>query len=304
MGLTDLIKNKISALNELKQIKVKVEHYKQDSIASSINDKSIYNYNRQRNKGKQPIICYAPFKNLYFTRLGEVVVCCHNRDYVIGNYPEQTLKEILAGKRLADLRTNIVGNNLSKGCQVCQYDFDRGSYSQVKANHFDTLPFNKDFPTMMEFEIDITCNLECTMCSGDYSNLIRKNKEHRPPLVMKYDMEFVEQLTPYFKHLHEARFSGGEPFLIDLYYEMWNRIAEYNPHCLISIQSNGTILNNRVKNTLTKGKFEIGISLDSLQKEVFESIRINAKFDTVISNIEYFGAYCKEKKRHLDCQFV
>jgi sulfatase maturation enzyme AslB (radical SAM superfamily) len=174
----------------------------------------------------------------------------------------------------------------------------------VKANHFDTLPFNKDFPTMMEFEIDITCNLECTMCSGDYSNLIRKNKEHRPPLVMKYDMEFVEQLTPYFKHLHEARFSGGEPFLIDLYYEMWNRIAEYNPHCLISIQSNGTILNNRVKNTLTKGKFEIGISLDSLQKEVFESIRINAKFDTVISNIEYFGAYCKEKKRHLDCQFV
>ncbi len=283
--------------NDGREIEAKdISRYKDSSIKSSIASDRLASYQKYHHKKPNSVLCHAPYKNLYFTSLGEVVVCCHNRDFVIGRYPEQSIEEMLTGERMKELRTYLVQNNLSKGCQVCQFDMDRESYSQVKANHFDQLPYKSDGPTMMEFELDITCNLECTMCCGDCASLIRKNREHRPALIIKYDEQFVQQLKPYLSNLTETRFSGGEPFLIDIYYKIWNALVVINPNCLISVQTNGTVLNNKVKSLLEKGRFEIGISLDSLQKDIFESIRINAKFETVMTNIEYFSKYCKRKK--------
>jgi len=47
---------------------------------------------------------------------------------------------------------------------------------------------------------------------------------------------------------------------------------------------------------LEKGRFHVNISIDSLEKENYEKIRVNAKFEKVMENIEYFHKYCKEKK--------
>ena len=72
-------------------------------------------------------------------------------------------------------------------------------------------------------------------------------------------------------------------------------LTKVNPDCLISVQTNGAVLNNKVKEYLEKGRFEIGISLDSIVKETYEDIRVNAKFETVMKNVEYFAEYCKRK---------
>ena len=61
------------------------------------------------------------------------------------------------------------------------------------------------------------------------------------------------------------------------------------------MQTNGTILTSRVKDILSRGNFQIGVSLDSLNKETYESIRINANFDKVMDNILYFNDYCSRK---------
>ena len=41
----------------------------------------------------------------------------------------------------------------------------------------------------------------------------------------------------------------------------------------------------RLKDLLDKGNFHINISIDSLQKEVYEQIRVNANFDRVIQRL-------------------
>lgn len=265
------------------------------SIDPTVDADGISSYNAQRLKKDAKTLCFAPSSNLYFGRDGSVFCCCHNRDHAVGKYPDNTIDEIWNGAPITELRQYLSNYNLSLGCQHCQKDFDRCSFSQVAANHFDELPIIKGYPSMMEFELDSTCNLECSMCNGDLSSSIRKNRDHLPPIISKYDETFVEQLKPYLPHLTETRFSGGEPFLIPIYYQIWEELVKVNPQCLISVQTNGTILNNKVESQLEKGRFEIGVSLDSIVKETFEEIRKNAKFENVMKNVQYFSEYCQRK---------
>jgi MoaA/NifB/PqqE/SkfB family radical SAM enzyme len=61
------------------------------------------------------------------------------------------------------------------------------------------------------------------------------------------------------------------------------------------VQTNGMILNERVRKLLELGKYNINVSIDSLNSETFEFIRQGAKFEQVMKNIKEFKDYCKAK---------
>ncbi|NLB27229.1 MAG: radical SAM protein, partial [Bacteroidales bacterium] len=253
-------------------------------------------YDKHRYIGSQPLLCYAPFKNLYFGISGNVRACCRNESYIFGSYPQQSVKEIWNGRKVFLLREKIKNNDLSLGCYECYQHLKGGNFSAVIAKMFDTQKLNSHYPSMMEFELDNTCNLECNICAGRLSSSIRKNREKLPPYKTPYDSNFVTQLEEFIPHLEEARFYGGEPFLIKLYYEMWELMIRINPKIKIYVQTNGTILNDRIKKLLEKGRFIINVSVDAMDKQLFEKLRINANFDTVMENLLYFYHYTRRKK--------
>jgi radical SAM protein with 4Fe4S-binding SPASM domain len=256
-------------------------------------------YDATRKEGGTQPFCYAPSVNMYFSQTGEVKVCCHNSEFTIGKYPEQSMQEIWNSDKANELRQHMRNYDLSHGCAVCEFDVKLRAFDQVQARHFDPRPRHASYPTMMEFLISNKCNLECVMCSGEYSNLIRKNRDHLPPLPFPYDSAFLKQLEEFIPHLHEARFSGsGEAFLIDMNYDIWEMIIRLNPKCVMTIQTNGTVLTDRAKDILRRGNFQIGVSLDSLKKETYEAVRLNAKFEKVIENVEYFSNYCTESNNY------
>jgi hypothetical protein len=137
------------------------------------------------------------------------------------------------------------------------------------------------------------------MCDGQFSSSIRHNREKLPPLQSPYNEDFVSELEEFLPHLKEARFFGGEPFLTKIYFEIWERMFELCPNAIISVQTNGTVLNDKIKKVLERGRFKLSISIDAVEKEMFESIRLNANFDRVMKNVEFFAAYCKEKQTEL-----
>ena len=214
----------------------------------------------------------------------------------MGAYPAISIKEIWNGDGANQLREYIKNNDLSLGCFGCRQQLLAGNFDAVKARQYDERRFNPNgYPSVMEFELSNVCNLECEMCSGDFSSLIRAKREKLPPIVSVYDAAFVNQLEEFIPCLEEVKFYGGEPFLIEIYYDIWERIMKINPSVRISVQTNATVLNNRVKNILEHTDFHINISLDSLQKETYESIRKNADFGRVMENVKYFHSYCKGK---------
>jgi len=255
-------------------------------------------YNRARPQGFNRAFCNAPATNMYFSQTGEVKVCCHNMEFTAGKYPEQTLEQIWNSPEAESMRQAMREYKLEGGCEICADDLRTGSFEEVRARHFDNIPAHAKYPTQMEFLLTNTCNLECVMCKGEFSSSIRQNREGLPPIKNVYDDAFIEQLKPFIPYLHETRFSGsGEAFLIEQNYKIWELIIAINPSCKIMIQSNGTVLNSRIKALLERGHFQLGVSLDSLQQDVFETIRPNAKFERVMENITYFSNYSRERKR-------
>lgn len=258
------------------------------------NDK-IKIYRQLRHRERKDPLCFAPYRNLFFGFEGKVIACCFNRTFILGNYPQSTIHDIWTGKPIRRLKHYLKNNDLSHGCHNCNECILSGNYDATGASFYDYYAKENDFPVKAEFELSNQCNLECIMCDGEYSSKIRIKREKLTPIHEPYGNDFIDQLRPFVPHLKVAKFLGGEPFLIDSYYRIWELIISSNPDCLIDVQTNATILNNRVRDILEKGNFQIGVSIDSLKKEIYEQIRVNAKFEKVLQNIYYFAEYSKRK---------
>jgi molybdenum cofactor biosynthesis enzyme MoaA len=244
-------------------------------------------------------ICHAPFSNMYFNSLGDVANCWLTFDQPEKYSEDKTILDIWNGERFSQLRDNIKNFDLEKRCQKCNYYIKNSNFTNALSKAYDNDYPLGEFPTMMEFELSNTCNLECTMCTGLLSSSIRANREHLPVLKSPYGAKFVNELKEFIPHLHEARFNGGEPFLIKIYYDIWDQFIDLNPNCRMVIATNGTTLNKRAKTILEKGNFHINLSIDSLIPERYSEIRVNGQLDKVLENFLYFKEYCQKNGRSI-----
>jgi sulfatase maturation enzyme AslB (radical SAM superfamily) len=261
----------------------------------------VQEYNNHRPFGPAPRFCYAPYMNMFFNTEGRVQVCCKNTRVVLGQYPLQNLHEMWFGQRLQDLREYLQHHDLSMGCYKCREAMHARNYGSMTSAGFD---FSRayppsHYPRLMEFELSNACNLECVMCTGRVSSSIRAHREARAPLAMRYDQAFVKQLDEFIPHLKQARFYGGEPFMIPIYNEIWKSMIRQNPQAELYVLTNGTLLNERIIELVNEGNFTINVSIDSLNKETYEAIRVNASFAETMKNLEFFSAAMKKKKKRL-----
>ena len=146
----------------------------------------------------------------------------------------------------------------------------------------------KEYPSMLELELSNQCNFECIMCDERLSSGIRKRKG-LAPLPMAYSDKFVDDVEEMLPHVDEIRLKGGEPFSMKLAFDIIDRV---NDGTEINIATNGSILNKRVQEVIKNKNISINLSLDALTKELFEKIRINSNFDTIMKNFYEFKKYC------------
>jgi MoaA/NifB/PqqE/SkfB family radical SAM enzyme len=252
---------------------------------------------------KKDRLCFAPSKNIFFGIDG-TISSCYAQSFVLtyGKYPETKIKDAWKSSTATKIRSHMKNSYLLPACNLCYTQVLENNFDITYAGVYDRHSSNLEFPISMEFYLSNICNLECIMCSPENSSLIAKknglNQTQSP-----YSDSFTNELKHYIPHLKQTYFFGGEPFLIPIYYVIWDQIIELNPECAIDITTNGTVLNSKVKATLEKAKFNINISLDSLQKEHFEKIRKNANFDIVIENLNYFHNYCKSNNTNFFISF-
>lgn len=285
----------------------------------SISKERIKGYNKTRNSVvNKSILCHAPLQSINFTQNGNATVCCYNKEYVLGIYPANSIHEMWFGEVAQKLRLDMEKNPLPTGCQNCALQIESENYASVHARHYD---FHSDhpikhfvkkagnyikqkkfiaYPRVLEFELSNTCNLECIMCNGYFSSSIRKNRENAPPMKLVFDDAFVEQLTEFIPHLTDAKFLGGEPFLIPIYQKIWEKIIQMNPNCKVHITTNASIISDKNWEVLSRLRSNIIISIDSLKKDKFELIRKGASFDVVMDNIQKLHAYTNDKKTDMN----
>ncbi len=250
-----------------------------------------------------PKICYLPEANMWFSQDGEVRICSYNKKAVLGKYPQNSIKELWGNPVAQDLRKNISEHRLAEaGCSYCEDFIKAKKFYNINPQPFDKYinDISAGFPLVMEFALSSNCNLECIMCNGHVSSAIMRNREKKPVESCPYDSAFVEQLNEFIPHLKEARFYGGEPFLIDIYYSIWDKILALNPAISMYILTNGTIWNAKVENIIRNGNCRMGVSLDAMDKKVYEQIRKNADYDVTMQNILRINKIVRSKNMYLN----
>ncbi len=277
-----------------------------------LHPKVIEQYAATRSGTYKQMVCHAPFVSLNFEQNGNVRACCYNTKDILGTWPAQTISGIWHGAQSAKLRNHIRNNDLGGGCTECGNMIIAGNHQGVRAKFFDEYAPNNlssrihyfrnklsghiNYPRVLEFELSNECNLECVMCNGYFSSSIRKNREGLPPIVSPYNDKFVDELDEFIPHLTDAKFLGGEPFMIEIYLKIWERILKINPSVRIHITTNGTFLNNRIKDLLEGLKAGIIMSVDSVNEDTYKKIRINGNFKKVMENMEYLLQYTQRKR--------
>ena len=289
---------------------------------ASLSKTLIEEYNRTRGEDvDRTVLCHAPFTSMNFEQTGKANVCCYNRTHVFGEYPRDSLEQMWFGAAAEQLRDDIRQDSLEGGCSMCKRQLESGNLAGCKARIYDqyaqgtpeqgsrvlTSPLPARavaMPRVMEFELENTCNLQCTMCDGYFSSAIRRHREKQPPQLSPYDAEFVKQLAEFMPHLEEMKFLGGEPFMIGIYYDIWEEVTRVNPGVKIHITTNATTLNPRTKRLLEKMmgaglEVSFNVSIDSVRKETYEAIRVGASYEQVMENIAWLSDYTKKRNAHL-----
>ncbi len=258
---------------------------------SKIDKLIIKDFNKTRNNPK--FLCNAPFCAMNFSISGLCSPCCRNMD-LFDCYPVRNIGQIWKGKVFKEYRKEIRNGKLPNSCIQCESKLISKQFFLNKMRFFDCydvkrIGFNKI--QSLQLTLGNTCNLKCTMCNEMFSSQFDQSDTFENHNI--YGEPFVHELSKYIQNLKELICIGGKPFLIKEYYDLWDKLIRINPTCRINITTNGTILNDKIKELLEKGNFIINLSFDSLNKETYEKIRVNANFDNVISNMKYFGQVLK-----------
>ena len=241
-------------------------------------------------------LCYAPFTSLFFVQTGDVRVCCHNWENPAGNILRNSIDEIWSGAAIKALRATLKDYKFGPGCDFCYFRMEEGAYDNLAMQRFEFFDVPNDppaWPAQMEFALSNSCNLECVMCSGEFSSAIRAHREKRPPMPRIYSDEILETFRKYLPHLKLAKFLGGEPFLITEYHKIWDMMMEDGLHVPCHVTTNGTQYNQRVERILEQVPMNFAVSIDGATKGTVESIRVNAVFEEVMENARRFRSYAR-----------
>jgi len=149
-------------------------------------------------------------------------------------------------------------------------------------------PITRAMPTFMTMNMDAQCNLRCIMC-------IRRKYPQEAINALRYDFKLYKQVAndtfPYAKWVQLT--TAGEPLMANNLREQLKIIKKYSVK--VDLVTNATLLNN---DDLIKEILQIlgclHVSVDAATREIYESIRIGAKFEQVIENIRKFNRLREE----------
>ncbi|UCD55356.1 MAG: SPASM domain-containing protein [Candidatus Omnitrophota bacterium] len=136
------------------------------------------------------------------------------------------------------------------------------------------------FPKFFLIETINVCNTRCIMCGIDF------DKKKKAAMTDNLFDKITNEITQYSNHVEKViLYLDGEP-LLDR--KLPSRIRKLKEGGIkkINIASNASLLDcAKARQIIDAGLDEIYITLDSLKKDVFETVRPRLKFETVYKNI-------------------
>lgn len=140
-------------------------------------------------------------------------------------------------------------------------------------------------PTYLQVEPAGQCNLRCTMCPIQFR---KDGPPHGPPAFMPFE-SFVKLLEE-MPDLEELHLQGlGEPMMHPRFFDMVEHAASRGLR--VTTNSNFTLITPRRAERVARSPLQaLHVSIDGAVAETYEAIRVRARFDRLLQNLERFAA--------------
>lgn len=172
-------------------------------------------------------------------------------------------------------------------------DFDERSFLNNKISSRASEIRNGSMINYLELIMCELCNFRCTYCIH-FNNLEHTTREKNPNKFMEFSIakkavdEYLKILRLHHKREAQINFGGGEPLLA------WPVINQVIKYCRtkywfefefrFSINTNASLITERIAHTLKQYKFDIASSLDGLEK-MNDCVRLDKAGKGTFSNI-------------------
>ena len=136
-------------------------------------------------------------------------------------------------------------------------------------------------PSYIQIEPVGQCNLRCQMCSIQF----RQDGPPYGPLAFMAFEQFT-RIIDQFPNVKELHLQGlGEPMMHPRFFDMVAYAVGRN--ITVTTNSNLTLLNERrAERCVTSGLDCLHVSIDGAKPETYERIRVRARFERVVGNLE------------------
>jgi sulfatase maturation enzyme AslB (radical SAM superfamily) len=254
---------------------------------------------------KDKTFCILPWIHLCVRTNNTLRPCCRYipEDYKsfntsIDSFPTKGI-ETMNDALFTKIRQNMLQGNKDPGCIKCYDQEDRAGFSlrtlfneQYKDIKVEENNTNFKLVRYIEMSLDNICNLECKMCSSEYSTkLIKRDSEFRDPVHKKLEPNFTKFDSIDLSELQEIKILGGEPFItpnLEKFLDYISNKSDISKITLIFATNATTMPSPKVSKKLKKFKgLTFFISLDSYDK-VNDYQRQNSSYLETFENSQNF----------------
>lgn len=241
----------------------------------------------------------APWIHLHTSPLGVAAPCCIAESCStvtgMGDSKTQSLMEIVNGKKMKQLRLDMVNEVPNSECTKC-YDQEninirssRQTMNSAYANYYDeSLTNTTNDGAVTEFKMryfDIRfsniCNFKCRTCGSEFSTQWEqediKSKVSYAKIIPKNDNpKFLQEVLDQIQYMEVAYFAGGEPLITEEHYILLEEM----------IRQGRTDISLRYNTNLSNMKFK-DKDLFGLWKHFDKRIDVYASIDHYGKRAEY-----------------
>ncbi len=150
------------------------------------------------------------------------------------------------------------------------------------------------YPITLMVEVSTRCNLQCPGCERElYKSDARLGGIPKENVRLE-NFKKLEKVLPY---VYSTYFVGGlgEPFMNKEFWDIHRYFKSFR--VMTGYITNGMLVTEKdVKKTLDEDVNRVMISIDSHNREKYERIKKNAKFDKAVEVVKMFASYKKQMK--------
>ena len=195
-------------------------------------------------------------------------------------------KNKLTGNPIKKDQYIFKGHELVELENIHDWELFRYIVYRYKYNLYPLLKIHDDYPPCVQIEPVSVCNFKCVFCYQADKTFSKKDSGYMGYMDLKLFKRVIDELEGNVESITLA--SRGEPTL----HKQLGEMLEYmnGKFLAVKINSNASLFTDKLIHTILSNDVQtMAFSIDAADKELYEKLRVNGKFERTLKNVKKFN---------------